>query len=98
MTAAGRRTAGSGRAPGRVRVLLFATARTAAGRGSVDWPVPTGGTTLRALLDELAEAHPGLGPILIHARIFHAGSLADRLDARVRAGDEVAVHPPYGGG
>jgi molybdopterin synthase sulfur carrier subunit len=79
-------------------VLLFATARTAVGKGSLEWPVPPGGTTVQALLDELAVAHPALRPILAHARIFLDGRLVPQIDEPVRAGEEVAVHPPYGGG
>jgi len=83
---------------GRARVLLFATARTAVGTRSLTWPVPADGTTVRELAAELARAHPPLAPILAHSRFFHDGVPVQRLDERVRPGDELAIHPPYGGG
>jgi len=85
-------------AAGHARLLLFSSARTAVGTGALDWPVPAQGTPVRELLDELSRAHPALVAILAHSRIFHDGVPVFRLDERVRAGDEVAVHPPYGGG
>jgi len=98
MTATGRRRPTSARAAGRVRLLLFATARTAVGARSLLWPVPAGGISVRELLAELARAHPQVAPILSHSRFFHDGAAVDRLDERVGPGDELAVHPPYGGG
>ncbi len=83
---------------GRVRVLLFATARTAVGAGSLAWPVAEDGTTVRELLAGLVRTHPRVGPILTHSRYFHDGRPVARLDERVRPGEELAIHPPYGGG
>jgi molybdopterin converting factor small subunit len=98
MTGSGTTSRRATAAPGRARLLLFSTARTAVGQGALDWPVPPDGTSIRELLHELAEVHPAVGPVLAHSRIFHDGLPVFRLDERVRAGDEVAVHPPYGGG
>jgi len=98
MTATGKGRSPPGPPAGRVRVLLFATARTAVGTRSLPWPVSAGGTTVRELLVELARIHPRLIPILAHSRFFHDGIPVARLDERVRPGEELAVHPPYGGG
>jgi molybdopterin converting factor small subunit len=81
-----------------VRVLLFATARTAVGRAELAWPVPTGGLPARTLTRQLAAAYPALGPTLRVSRFVRNGQYLDRLTERVRPGDEFAVHPPYGGG
>jgi len=83
---------------GHARCLLFSTARTAVGTGALDWPVPPEGTPVRELLDELSRAHPALVRILAHSRLFHDGVPVLRLDEPVRAGEELAIHPPYGGG
>ncbi len=81
-----------------VRVLLFATARTAVGRAELDWPVPGQGISARALADELARAYPRLRPTLRTSRLVRNGRPIDRTSVRIRPGDEFAVHPPYGGG
>jgi molybdopterin converting factor small subunit len=88
----------AGTPPGRAHLLLFATARAAVGSGALEWPVAAEGIPVRELLDELAEAHPSLVRILAHSRIFHNGVPVFRLDERVKPGEELAVHPPYGGG
>jgi molybdopterin converting factor small subunit len=98
MTESGGRSRAPPPASGRARVLLFSTARTAVGTGRLDWPVPVEGTLVRELVKELALAHPRLGPILAHSRLFHDGEPVHRPDERVRDGEELAVHPPYGGG
>ncbi len=81
-----------------VRVLLFATARTAVGRSEMEWNVPSGGVTARALANELAAAYPALAPTLRVSRWVRNGRYVDRPSERVRPGDEFAIHPPYGGG
>jgi molybdopterin converting factor small subunit len=81
-----------------VRVLLFATARTAVGHSELNWTVPTGGVTAQALTEELAAAYPALAPTLKVSRLVRNGRYLDDLSSRVRPGDEFAVHPPYGGG
>jgi molybdopterin converting factor small subunit len=79
-------------------VLLFATARTTVGRAVLPWPVDMGGTTVRELVAELARAYPRLAPILAHSRLFLDGTPVVRTDEQVRPGNELAIHPPYGGG
>lgn len=81
-----------------VRVLLFATARTAVGRSELEWSVPTRGVPARTLARQLAAAYPALAPTLRVCRFVRNGRYLDHLSGRVRPGDEFAVHPPYGGG
>ncbi len=81
-----------------MRVLLFATAREAVGRPAVDRPVPATGVTLGALLDDLAREHRRLAPVLRVSRFVRNGRYVRGRSARVRPGDEVAVHPPFSGG
>jgi molybdopterin converting factor small subunit len=81
-----------------VRVLLFATARTAVGRPELEWAVPANGITVRALTRGLAEKYPALEPTLRVSRFVRNGRYLSRLTVRLRPGDELAVHPPYGGG
>ncbi|HYA54676.1 MAG TPA: MoaD/ThiS family protein [Thermoplasmata archaeon] len=82
----------------RVTVLLFATARRAAGTAEVDWPVAPGGVPASALVRSLGERYPKLVPVLRSSRFVLNGEYLDRMSSRVRPGDEFAVHPPYGGG
>ncbi len=84
--------------PRPVRVLLFATARTAVGRAVLDWSVPPDGIPAAALADQLAAAYPKLGPTLRVSRLVRNGRPIERSSVRIRPGDEFAVHPPYGGG
>ena len=81
-----------------VRVLLFATARTAVGRPEIEWPVPAEGVSAKTLALQLAAAYPALASTLRVSRFVRNGRYLDRVTARVRPGDEFAVHPPYGGG
>jgi molybdopterin converting factor small subunit len=79
-------------------VLLFATARTAVGRSRLEWPVPTDGIPARDLLRALTAQHPPLERIVRTSRILRNGEVVRHLSERIRPGDELAVHPPYGGG
>jgi molybdopterin converting factor small subunit len=81
-----------------VRVLFFATAREAVGAPSIDREVPARGSTIEALLSGLVEEHPRLQPILKGSRFVRNGEYVAGQRARVRPGDEIAVHPPYSGG
>jgi molybdopterin converting factor small subunit len=82
----------------RVRIHLFASARTAAGQANLEVEVPPGGLSARALVDRLAADLPALAPILRTSRFVRNGEYLARLSTRVRPGDEFSVHPPYGGG
>jgi molybdopterin converting factor small subunit len=81
-----------------VRLLFFATARTAVGRASVEWPVPDSGVPADELAREIVAAYPRLAPVLRGSRWVLNGRSLPRAGARVRPGDELALHPPYGGG
>jgi molybdopterin converting factor small subunit len=81
-----------------VRLLFFATARTAVGRATLDWPVPDDGVPAEDLGRAVVAAYPRLGPVLRGSRWVLNGRYLTRLRERVRPGDELAVHPPYGGG
>jgi molybdopterin converting factor small subunit len=83
---------------GAVRVRLYATAREAAGTSTIRRPIGPEGVVLRALLRELSESRPQLATILRHARFARNGTYLRGLGARLHAGDELAVHPPYSGG
>ncbi|MGB6500970.1 MAG: MoaD/ThiS family protein [Thermoplasmata archaeon] len=82
----------------RVRVRLYATARVAAGRETVDLPVPASGVPARDLVRRLAREFPDLAPLLPACRFVRNDEYLADLRARVRPGDAFAVHPPYGGG
>ncbi len=84
--------------PRPVRVLLFATARTAVGKSELAWNVPPAGIPASALAEELARAYPKLAPTLRVSRLVRNGHPIERPNLRVRPGDEFAIHPPYGGG
>ena len=83
---------------GTVRVLLFATAREAVGRSQVEVPVPEEGIGVVPLMDSLATRFPRLRTVLASSRIVRNGEFVTGGRARCRAGDELAVHPPYSGG
>ncbi len=77
---------------------LYASAREAAGRATVELPVPAAGLSAEALLRELRGRLPALAPVLRSCRFVRNDRYLRSLSARVRPGDEFAVHPPYGGG
>jgi molybdopterin converting factor small subunit len=81
-----------------VRVRLYASAREAARRPTVDVPVPVGGVSARELVRLLAAESPELAPVLRISRLVRNDAYLGNLRARIRPGDEVAVHPPYTGG
>jgi len=84
--------------PRPVRVLLFATARTAVGRSELAWEVPSGGVSAAELAGALARTYPALARTLRVSRFVRNGRPIERPSARIRPGDEFAIHPPYGGG
>ncbi len=81
-----------------VRVLLFASARQAVGRSSLDWPVPSSGVLAEELVRRLGAEFPKLKPTLRTSRFVRNGRYLGNGRTLVRPGDEFAVHPPYGGG
>ncbi len=82
----------------RVRVLLFATAREAAGRGRLELTIPEAGARVDAVLEELRDRYPRLAPVLATSRIFVNGESVARRTAPLAPDDELAIHPPYSGG
>jgi molybdopterin converting factor small subunit len=84
--------------PSSVRVLLFASAREAVGRSVIECAVPKDGVSAAVLVRRLATEYPRLRSILKASRFVRNGKYLSTLNGRLRAGDEFAVHPPYGGG
>ncbi|MCI4326385.1 MAG: MoaD/ThiS family protein [Thermoplasmata archaeon] len=84
--------------PGTIAIRLFATAREAAGTSRIERETGPEGVVLRDLLRELAEQRPALAPILRHSRFARNGAYVHGTGGRVRAGEELAIHPPYSGG
>jgi molybdopterin converting factor small subunit len=84
--------------PGTIAIRLFATAREAAGTSRIDRATGPEGVVLRDLVRELATERPALAPILRHSRFARNGRYLRGTGGRLRAGDELAVHPPYSGG
>jgi molybdopterin converting factor small subunit len=83
---------------GVVSVRLYASAREAAGTGTIRRPTGPEGVVLRSLLRELAEDRPTMAKILRHSRFARNGTYLTGLGTRLFPGDELAVHPPYSGG
>jgi len=81
-----------------VRIRLFATAREAVGRPTLDWPVPRAGVSAAELVRALGAEYPRLAAVLGVSRFVRNGRYLDGLSVTVRPGDEFSVHPPYGGG
>jgi molybdopterin converting factor subunit 1 len=82
----------------RVRVHLYGPARDAAGAASRTVKLESGATTVRDLLDRLAEERPSLEPLLKGCRVAVNGTYVPGARHPLADGDEVAVHPPYSGG
>ena len=84
--------------PSTVRVLLFATARTATGAGRLERPVSAQGVPVGEFLGALADDYPGLRKVLTVSRLVRNGEYLHGTAGRLRPGDELAIHPPYSGG
>ncbi len=84
--------------PPAVTVRLFATAREAVGRATLSWELPPEGASVAELVRALGDAHPPLARILRVSRLVRNGHYVEELSERLRPRDELAVHPPYGGG
>ena len=81
-----------------VRILLFATAREAVGRANLRRELPDGGAGIESVLAELVRSYPRLGEVLRVSRVVLNGEILAKPTGRVRAGDEIAIYPPYSGG
>ncbi len=81
-----------------VTVLLFAAVREALRTKEIALPVgPDGALTAGAVVDRLCAMHPALAAYAPSLRVAVNGDYV-ALDARVVAGDEVAIIPPVAGG
>ena len=83
---------------GSVRLLLFATVREAVGRSEVVRSVPARGTTIAELLAELQRDHPPVTALLRSCRFARNGRYVRATTAKLRPGDDLAIHPPFSGG
>jgi molybdopterin converting factor small subunit len=81
-----------------VRVELYATARAAVGARELRLEVPAGGLSARAFVAALGARYPPLAPILRHSRLVRGDEYLSGYGQRIRPGDRLSVHPPYGGG
>lgn len=81
-----------------VRVLLFSTAREAVGRSELRRAIESDVVDLASFLDGLTREYPRLRQVVEGSRIVVNGEYVQAKEARIRAGDEVAIHPPYSGG
>lgn len=82
-----------------VRLLLFATAREAAGRGGDEFALAPGAPLDQLVADAVARYGAGFAQLLGTARVWVNGDEPESGGATVlREGDEVAVLPPVSGG
>jgi len=86
-----------------VRVVLFATAREAAGRPRDEFELPPGATIERALAEAVTRYGDGFAAVLATARVWlngdePAADLAAAPAVELHDGDELAVLPPVSGG
>ncbi|MFM8537680.1 MAG: MoaD/ThiS family protein [Planctomycetaceae bacterium] len=80
---------------GSLRILLFAGLVEPAGGRTLD--IAWSGGTVADLRRALAEARPGLEPLLSRSAIAVSGAVAAE-ETRVAAGADVAILPPVSGG
>ncbi|MFM7043141.1 MAG: MoaD/ThiS family protein [Planctomycetaceae bacterium] len=80
---------------GSLRILLFAGLVEPAGGRTLD--IAWSGGTVADLRRSLAEARPGLEPLLSRSAIAVSGAVAAE-ETRVAAGADVAILPPVSGG
>jgi molybdopterin converting factor subunit 1 len=81
----------------KIQVKLFAGAREAARRDEVEVDLPDAGARAADVLAALATRADPLGPVAQRSRVAVNRSFATE-DTPIRAGDEVALIPPVGGG
>lgn len=83
---------------GRIRIVLFAQAREAVGRARLERAAPEDGIAAAHLLEELVAEFPRLARVLARSRLVVNGEYVQGRSTTLRAGDELAIHPPYSGG
>ena len=82
-----------------VRVLLFATAREAAGRGRDEFELAPDAPLERLLADAVARYGDAFARVLETARVWVNGDEpAAATSTTLREDDEIAVLPPVSGG
>jgi molybdopterin converting factor small subunit len=82
-----------------VRLLLFASAREAAGRGRDEFEMAPDAPLERLLDDAVARYGGSFGQVLARARVWVNGDEPpDGRSTTLRADDEIAVLPPVSGG
>jgi molybdopterin synthase sulfur carrier subunit len=77
-----------------VRLLMFASAREAAGAASAEYEADTLGSLLAAAVDAYG---PRFAEVLARSKVWVNGEEAGP-EAALKPGDEVAVLPPVSGG
>jgi molybdopterin converting factor small subunit len=92
------RNRAAGPSPAPVRLLPVATAREATGSAALPVTVPDRGTSVEELLEEPRLGASGLARVLKDCRVARNGRYIRGPSARVRQGDELAIHPPFSGG
>ena len=80
----------------KIRVLLFAILKDAAGTGEVGLDVPEG-ASVAEIRDVLGRRFPALGVYLPRVA-FAVNRTYASIDTKLKAGDEVALIPPVSGG
>lgn len=78
-------------------VKLFAVCRERAGKERVSVKVEGARPTVATLLEALAQAEPGLAPVLPACRVALNQAFA-RPDQEISSSDEIAIIPPVSGG
>lgn len=80
-----------------IQVLYFAAARELCGCARETLAIAGERSSVRDVLETIAERHAALRPLIARMRVAVNGELV-QADAVVAAGDEVAVLPPVAGG
>jgi MoaE-MoaD fusion protein len=83
--------------PADVQVLYFAAARELCGTPREAIAIDGERTTVRALLQTIAQRHAAIAPLIQRMRVAVNGEIV-HVDHVLAAGDEVSVLPPVAGG
>lgn len=78
-----------------VTVVMFATARVAAGASTGEF---AGNSVRDVLLVAREQYGPQFSSILDHSRVWLNGEAVDDMNATCAPGDELAILPPVAGG
>jgi molybdopterin synthase sulfur carrier subunit len=87
----------------KIHVKLFANFREVTRAKDVLLNVQ--GDTVRAAIDALVSAHPGLGPLMLHegkvkpyVNVLLNGQTVKDISTHIKENDELALFPPVSGG